>query len=207
MPATENRYQVIKDHISDQKVLDIGIVAHDLSDFYSGDWLHGMIVEGAESCVGIDILEGEVAELRSRGYDARVESAEDFELNEKFDVIVAGELIEHLSDFRGFLNCCYDHLRPNGKLILTTPNGLSFIFPLRRLFMEEVFNPEHTCLFDKQTLGQLVNRHGFEVKKVEYIKTNPLQSYYPSSLFREALERYLPDRVGKETILMIATKN
>lgn len=42
--------------------------------------------------------------------------------DESFNAIFAGELIEHLFDTKMFLSECYRCLKPNGILVLTTPN-------------------------------------------------------------------------------------
>lgn len=41
---------------------------------------------------------------------------------ERFDMIVAIEIIEHLENPRNFIRECFNLLNPNGKLILSTPN-------------------------------------------------------------------------------------
>ncbi|MBD2772386.1 class I SAM-dependent methyltransferase [Iningainema tapete] len=43
-----------------------------------------------------------------------------------FDVVLAGEVIEHVLDTDLFLQRCFDALRPGGYLLLTTPNLSSF---------------------------------------------------------------------------------
>jgi len=42
--------------------------------------------------------------------------------NSSFDVVVAGELIEHIYDTNKFLEECNRILRPGGELIISTPN-------------------------------------------------------------------------------------
>jgi 2-polyprenyl-3-methyl-5-hydroxy-6-metoxy-1,4-benzoquinol methylase len=51
-----------------------------------------------------------------------------------FDLIFAGEVIEHLVDTDGFILELYRCLRPGGRLILTTPNLVSFENRMRILF-------------------------------------------------------------------------
>ncbi|UZQ55315.1 class I SAM-dependent methyltransferase [Trichothermofontia sichuanensis B231] len=43
-----------------------------------------------------------------------------------FDIVLAGEVIEHVLDTDLFLNQCYRVLKPGGHLLLTTPNLVSF---------------------------------------------------------------------------------
>jgi 2-polyprenyl-3-methyl-5-hydroxy-6-metoxy-1,4-benzoquinol methylase len=54
--------------------------------------------------------------------------------DESFDLIMAFEVIEHLVDTRHFLKECYRLLRPDGCLIISTPNIASFSNRLRLLF-------------------------------------------------------------------------
>ncbi|MEH2424107.1 MAG: class I SAM-dependent methyltransferase [Nostoc sp.] len=43
-----------------------------------------------------------------------------------FDVVLAGEVIEHILDTDFFIQQCFDALQPKGYLLLTTPNLSSF---------------------------------------------------------------------------------
>lgn len=204
MLDNEARYQSIQSYVANKKVLDIGIVQHNLESVDSDSWLHEWIVEDAAEVTGIDILEDEINRLQERGYDARQANAEDFDLDESYDVIVAGELIEHLSNVGDFLDCCRQHLREDGRLVLTTPNGMSVVFPARRILNYEVHNPEHTCIFDEQTLSQLLKRHSFDVEDVEFIKTNQIHSIHPKQILTEILERVPPDRISHQTLMTVA---
>jgi SAM-dependent methyltransferase len=53
--------------------------------------------------------------------------SEDWQVpQESFDVVLAGEVIEHVLDTQKFLRQCFNALRPSGYLLLTTPNLASF---------------------------------------------------------------------------------
>ncbi len=54
--------------------------------------------------------------------------------NDFFDLIFAGEIIEHLIDTDGFLKELHRCLKPKGHLLLTTPNLASFENRARILF-------------------------------------------------------------------------
>jgi 2-polyprenyl-3-methyl-5-hydroxy-6-metoxy-1,4-benzoquinol methylase len=45
---------------------------------------------------------------------------------EHFEVVLAGEIIEHMLDTDLFLQRCFRALKPGGHLLLTTPNLASF---------------------------------------------------------------------------------
>jgi len=64
-------------------------------------WLHAAIVRVAGRVLGIDYLEEEVRALAERGY--RVMALilpKPIHTEERFDVIVLGNIIEHLSNFK-----------------------------------------------------------------------------------------------------------
>lgn len=84
--------------------------------------------EGADA-VGTEIDPSEIAHLRRRGVEV-VEAYLDpaaprlpFE-DESFDVVLAGEIIEHMVDTQGFLGEIARVLRRGGSLALSTPNVL-----------------------------------------------------------------------------------
>jgi SAM-dependent methyltransferase len=52
--------------------------------------------------------------------------AQDFTTDEKYDLIFAGEIIEHLYNPDGLIASCLLALRPGGHLVLTTPNLACF---------------------------------------------------------------------------------
>lgn len=198
------RYREIQNHVYNKDVLDIGIVQHDMENVGTDYWLHSRLVDDAANAIGIDILQREVEKIQELGYDVRHADAEDFDIDQRFDVIVAGELIEHLSNVGQFLDCCHDHLRNNGELILTTPNGMSIVNIAERLVKYEVWNSEHTCIFDEQTLEQVLARHNFELIETTYIKTNLLEDLLSKQLLYEVLERMPPNRISNKTLMIVA---
>lgn len=160
----------------EDRVLDVGCVQHDADNEARDRWLHGHLREHAAEVVGIDYLKEDVQALENRGYDVRVADAEAFDLEESFDVVVAGELIEHLVNPGAFLECASEHLTEDGTLVLTTPNPWAF-HRFRQALSDDVFvNPEHTCWFDRKTLTQLLKRCDYRIDTVEYLHP-PLKSW------------------------------
>lgn len=80
------------------------------------------------TCEGTDVNPDAVAEA-SRTMPAKVCDLNQAPLpypDGSFDLIFAGEVIEHLVDTDGFLHEVHRCLRPGGHLLLTTPNLASF---------------------------------------------------------------------------------
>ena len=72
------------------------------------------------------------------------------------DVVVNLQVIEHLWDQRGFLAECLRVLRPGGRLLITTPNRITFS-PGR----DTPLNPFHTRELAAAELDELLRRCGF----------------------------------------------
>ncbi len=123
---------------------------------------------------GIDVANNSIKLARKRGIHAKVCDVTvriNFEDN-MFDYIFAGEIIEHLQDTDFFMCEVKRVLKPNGTLILTTPNFLSLgrrIYYLfgKGIYMEASFSlPEnaagHIRYFTFETLKELLSYHNFE---------------------------------------------
>ena len=152
-----------------KSVLDLGCVMHDASLHVSRYWLHRAIREVAADLVGLDLSETGVAELRAQGYDVVTGDAEAFDFDRQFDVIVAGDIIEHLGNPGGLLESSLRALRPDGRIIVQTPNPWYWRNVVKAVLSEEVpNNPEHTCWFDPRTLRQLAARYGLTLAQVSF---------------------------------------
>jgi glycosyltransferase involved in cell wall biosynthesis/SAM-dependent methyltransferase len=148
------------------KVLDIGCAGHAVKPDHPG-WLHGRLREHFD-VTGIDISDRNIALMKSMGIqDVHVQSADNFELGRLYNTIVAGEVVEHLSNPGRFLATARRHLLPGGRLVLSTPYGFSLMYAAYAAnhFPKTCENAEHTCWFCPTTLGELARREGFEVEQ------------------------------------------
>jgi len=123
------RADEIMELVSGPAVLDIGCAGHQVKPDRPG-WLHGKLRERFQ-VTGIDISESNIAVMRSLGIDdIHVQSADSFELGRQYNTVVAGEVIEHLSNPGQFLARVRTHLAPGGRLVLSTPYGFSMMHSL-----------------------------------------------------------------------------
>ena len=194
----ENRTDLILNYCKGKNVLDIGCIDHHSILESREDWLHKRIKSVAKKIVGIDYLKDEVEVLRKKGYDIVYANAEDFDLNEKFDVIVGGEILEHLSNPGNFLNSIKKHMHENTRLILTTPNA----FSLRRMIGmilngKLIENKEHVAYYSNVLIAQFFKRNGFKVKTIKYLhsedrnKVKKFLELFLSMFFRKELRHTL----------------
>lgn len=158
------RADLIMDHVRGPDVLDIGSADH-IPRPGSRRWVYGRLKERFPATVGLDASAENIELLRRQGFDGlHVADAQDFSLDGRFDTIVAGEVIEHLENPAGFLSCAHAHLKPGGRLILTTPYAFGLLNTMYAYgaFPRTCPNPEHTMWFCPSTLTALAHRTGFK---------------------------------------------
>jgi len=167
--ADDHKIRFVVQRCAGRHVLDLGCVQHNPRNYESRYWLHKAIASVAASVVGVDIYEEGVRYLRERGFDVVVGDAQRLDLGRTFDVIVAGDLVEHLENLGGFLESCEKHMHAESKLLVSSPNPWYWKNVLKAALSSEVkTNPEHTCWLCPRTLRQLCNRHGLDLGAVVF---------------------------------------
>jgi 2-polyprenyl-3-methyl-5-hydroxy-6-metoxy-1,4-benzoquinol methylase len=91
-----------------------------------------------------------------------------FEMNncEQFDFIRLDNVIEHIEKLSEFLDKIMTMLKPDGKLIVFTPNADSASLKLLRGKSVSAWPSEHVVIFSKEGLTDLLEKSGFEIKKI-----------------------------------------
>lgn len=145
-------------------VLDLGCIDGTLG---------GILIKNNNTVYGIDASAAAIPLAIEKGVKAKTGNLEeklDFTDN-MFDVVTAGEIIEHIFDIDLFLEEIHRVLKPSGRLVLTTPNLAAFG---RRLLLLLNKNPlieisftgnaaGHIRYFVKQTLFDILKTHNFEI--------------------------------------------
>ncbi len=163
-----DRVSFIMDHIRGKKVLHLGC----------GDWpftekrlkqssmLHQQMMGVADDLVGVDLEPSAVKLMEEAGIDkVYLGNSEDslFEiLRQKFDVIVAGEVLEHLLNPGLFLESIKTVCNEDSILIITTQNFAPIKRLPRLLLRKEVVHPDHTYYFSYSTLTRLLTECGYQ---------------------------------------------
>jgi SAM-dependent methyltransferase len=157
---------------------------------------------GARSAIGLDHAPDRFKgqkELEGRGMDLRVcdVSTETFPLPDAAaDIVLCNEVIEHFD--QGAEHClaeCRRVLRPDGLLILTTPNRNNLANRLRRLFGRPEYVPEkglagkqlHHHEYSMEELCRVVQVAGFQVSASRYLAGSEkalLRGAFPTRLPR-----------------------
>lgn len=149
-----------------RRVLDIGVVEHSARYFEQAGWRHGRISRAAAYCLGVDILAPLVDELRQRGFNVRcVDATSEADLGERFDVVFAGDVIEHVDNAVALLKFAGRHLAADGRLYVTTPNAFSRKF-FRQFQRERVMvtNLDHVAWISPTMALELGRRAGLRLE-------------------------------------------
>jgi SAM-dependent methyltransferase len=172
--AHERRMQILDS-------LPVGDVSNKVCvDYGVGSWGFACIYPRLQHCayaIGVDISYAAVREsaalsaggafpyganyvyLTSRGDDIKLRDA-------SADIFFAGECIEHVENTDAFLDEIHRILKPNGLLILTTPNAAAYLYRARG--EQYCIGPEHVALMSYEELRayvdprfELLAAHGF----------------------------------------------
>ena len=171
------------------KILDVG---------YSIGGIHSKFLErfGQENIYGVDIETKEDTEHYRRSSAEQMPFVNDF-----FDSVFAGELIEHVDNPDRFLNQANRVLKMGGAIIITTPNRKSLV---NRVF-HSYETPIHISLLDFYSLKKLLEKNGFVVQKY-YCQPYSDENCYGSRnkwsfMFRALIHYFLPRRLQEQIIV------
>lgn len=150
-----------------KNVLDIGVVEHFLGAKDHPEWLHRHLAKAASSCLGVDILETEVTKLVAAGFNVVTADITREPLKQQFDLIVAGEVLEHIDAPGKFMKHCAAMLHPQGRLAITVPNPWFINAVLKSALRSHTFvdSADHVAWYDASTLIELAQRNGLKLLK------------------------------------------
>jgi len=170
------RVDLIKQMCAGRRVLHLGCTNYPYTDdaIAADMLLHFDLEKVAAEIWGVDADREGIDILESRGskniVQGDLEYLDDCPLNNTFDIIVAGEVIEHLNNPGLFLNGIKRFMNDDSELIVTTVNTYCamrfFYYGARgRRGKAEPVHPDHVAYYSYSTLKLLAERHGFEVTR------------------------------------------
>ena len=132
--------------------------------------LHWKLGEIAD-VTGVDYSKDVVAELSRLGVFnniicGNVERLEEIDLDEKFDVVILADIIEHLALPGALLKGMRRFCRPDTKVVLTTPNSFGLPSYLRFLFGVFEEGDDHVMTYSIYSMFNLVSRYNYKIEHV-----------------------------------------
>ncbi len=164
-------------HVRGKAVLDLGALDETALDAKHGKdtWLHARLSREASGVIGIDNSSRLPTEGIVTGANARIIHADIFDLApviERYgrpEVIVAGELVEHLPDTLAFLRSLSSNPGLQGvDFVFSTPNACCWHNALIGLAGRESMHKDHLQVYSYKTLRSL-----FERARIELVSLTP----------------------------------
>lgn len=179
-----DRVEFIKKMCEGKKVLHLGCTNYPYteSSIENNMLLHFDLKKVAGELHGFDFDREGLEILKQAGeinlHQGDLENLDKSELNETFDVIVAGEMIEHLSNPGLFLRGIKRFMNERTNLLITTINAYSgmrfFIYGLRgHGGANEPVHQDHVAYYSYKTLKMVVEREDFKVNEFAFYDLGP----------------------------------
>lgn len=131
--------------------------------------LHWSLTQIAD-VVGVDYSKEEIEEYNRLGIfdniiNGNVEKLDRLNLKEKFDVIVAGDIIEHIANPGLMLEGLKRFCHANTQLVLTTPNAFGLANYIRYAMGQFREGREHVMTFNIQNMENLLSRYNYTIEE------------------------------------------
>jgi len=142
-----NLFPFYKEHLS---VLEIGAG--------NGSRIKLLRELGIENITALE-LNKRMAEYISNTYGVKTYCSDlmEVEFENKFDVIIASMVLEHLDQPRKYVNKIYNLLEKNGYFIFSIPNFSGIEFKIFKQFCYALHPPFHLSHFNEKTILKLLN--------------------------------------------------
>ena len=171
-PPVVNRVEELLRLSAGKRVLHLGCVDYPFTEVRGERLLHRQLASVARELWGLDASEEVVMRLRAEGFAnillGDVEHLEPGVVPTECELIIAGELIEHLASPGDFLRSLRTAMGPRTELVLTTPNAFGAKGFLHSLLGREKVHPDHNYYFSYYTITQLLGKFGFHCAAVYY---------------------------------------
>lgn len=182
------RFQWINSLVKGGILLEVGCGNGGMTELFSAK---------VDFITAMDISKDSLAQLEAKKIEniETIESLiENFITEKRYDWIVMSEVIEHLRNPEKAIKNLYNLLAPNGKLLITTPNG----------FWE---SNEHLKEFTADLFFKTVNSGEPDKIEFSYIRDIYNQRRWLSAVVQKSLSTHKPDNFYDRRKIILNRKN
>ena len=157
MVPTFVRYlkEIKKLGVTGGKLLDVGAA--------TGFFMHIAEKEGFDT-TGVELSDFAAGEGRKKGLNILTSTLENAQFPaESFEVVTMCDVLEHVTDPKGFLLEAVRVLKRGGLMVINTPNAESLVAGVLGPRWHLIVPPEHLHYFSPRNLGNYLEKEGCEV--------------------------------------------
>jgi 2-polyprenyl-3-methyl-5-hydroxy-6-metoxy-1,4-benzoquinol methylase len=211
MQSYVDRMKVFREVCAGKRILHLGCSSGKFIEdrIKRGDLLHAELAKVTSDLHGLDLDAESIKVLQRMGFDNLWEgNAEDLGRvglpTGYFDVVVAGDLLEHITNPGRMLDGIKALLRADGVLLLSTNNAFGINYQARRWLGVYSEHPEHVVFYSPETLVHTFQRHGYVVDTLYGAYTVPPYTALKKAIFflGSPLLRIFPVLAG--TLVVVA---
>jgi len=203
-PSNNPRLEIIAEMVGrNKKVLDVGCFDGSISS---------LLMQNSNILFGMELSKRAIGSAKEKGVNVVLADVDEtFPFSDHFfDVVFAGEIIEHVLDVDYWLQEIARVVKPDGYVVLTTPNlaslGRRFLFLLGRdpLTNQSLFSGAgHVRYFVKQTLTELLEKNNF---KIVDFRSDIVNLTDRGNIFSTKLARWFPN-LGRGLVVKAGSLN
>jgi 2-polyprenyl-3-methyl-5-hydroxy-6-metoxy-1,4-benzoquinol methylase len=166
-PSFQRRIRLVQSITAGQEIDSVLIVGCGMGHEMKAWQPHAHRVEG------IDLSELAIERAKEQGLAADLCSLENAEEMGQYDVVVCGDLLEHVYDLHSSLESLRKLVKPEeGILIIDVPESDN-----PYVDVSEFYNPEHLWHFTSYTLRRIMAQYGFVEERNMFDRNNIVGAY------------------------------
>jgi 2-polyprenyl-3-methyl-5-hydroxy-6-metoxy-1,4-benzoquinol methylase len=166
----KRRYNFVKEKIVNKNILDFGCGI--------GGFL-GMAKQSARNVSGVELEKALQPSFQERKLNVFSNMKEVQQQGEKYDIITAFHVVEHLQNPKQILKNLSSLLTENGEIIIEVPNSNDALLTLyeNKPFQNFTYWSQHLFLFNKKTMTGLIKQAGLKLNWIKHVQRYPLSNH------------------------------
>lgn len=177
---TDHIYWIVYNYLKDKKWLKC-------LEIWCWLWYLTYAINNTDNtCIWYDLSFESITKARSHFWDNNYFIWDVFEefknSTEKFDLIIATELIEHIDNYDNFFSNCKKLCKHGWTILITTPN--KGFYNKNAIWIWDL-PPVHTTRLSQKTFKYIENKYWFEIDFYSFAKHHNDKNYFYAKLYND----------------------